>query len=171
MGPLLSSQIWLKKPLSRYPLPYMVEELEATVRYKPEEQVQYLVDLGSRGEKAAQDMGYASQVAPLCRDSSDQVAAAALRALGDFGQEGAKHLAAVASGLHRAPDVVEAAAVALGLFGHEALGYSDVLAQSLERSSEEAARAALLAALGAVGAEQYASTCQGFFRLLELSRH
>ena len=81
-----------------------------------------------------------------------------MRCLGDFGAEGCKHMAAVALGLNRSPPVVEAAAVALAMFGHEALGYSDALAQCLERSSDEVAQAALIAALGAVGAEHYAST-------------
>lgn len=126
---------------------------------RAEEQVQWLVELGGRGPKAAADFGFASQVANLTKDHNDEVAAAALRTLGDFGPEGAKHMGAVASGLNRSPEVCIAAAVALAEFGPQALGYGDTLAMCLERTRDENAKAAVLAALGAVGAEQHAGLC------------
>eukprot|EP00913_Durusdinium_trenchii_P035641 g33353.t1 len=116
---------------------------------RAEEQVQWLVELGGRGPKAAADFGFASQVANLTKDHNDEVAAAALRTLGDFGPEGAKHMGAVASGLNRSPEVCIAAAVALAEFGPQALGYGDTLAMCLERTRDENAKAAVLAALGA----------------------
>ncbi|CAK9082847.1 Endonuclease 8-like 3 [Durusdinium trenchii] len=124
-----------------------------------EQAVQWLVELGGRGPKAAADFGFASQVANLTKDHNDEVAAAALRTLGDFGPEGAKHMGAVASGLNRSPEVCIAAAVALAEFGPQALGYGDTLAMCLERTRDENAKAAVLAALGAVGAEQHAGLC------------
>eukprot|EP00438_Fugacium_kawagutii_P032788 Skav211925 [mRNA] locus=scaffold1086:114008:122082:+ [translate_table: standard] len=108
--------------------------------------------------------GFGQSEANLARDYNDEVAAAAIRALGDFGQEGtngarglrAKHMAAVASGLNRNSEVCVAAATALAQFGPAALPYAETLATCLQRHLDEASKAAVLAALGAVGAEQHA---------------
>jgi len=123
---------------------------------RTEEQVQWLIDLGSRGEKTAVDFGFASNVANMARDHNDEVAAAAIRALGDFGQEGAKHMSAVASGLNRSSEVCVAAATALAQFGPLALPYGETLATCLDRRLDEASKAAVIAAIGAVQAEQHA---------------
>ncbi|CAJ1371140.1 unnamed protein product [Effrenium voratum] len=121
-----------------------------------EELVQWLVELGARGEKAAADMGFASSVANMATDRDDAVAAAAITTLGDLGAEGAKHMGAVASGLNRSPEVVVAAATALARFGTAAAAQDENLATCLERLSHDGAKAAVLAALGAVKAESHA---------------
>lgn len=145
-------RFWMDK-LTKFVKEQSLQRSERSARV--EEQVQWLIDLGSRGEKTAADFGLASNVANLARDHNDEVAAAAIRALGDFGKEGAKHMSAVATGLNRSGEVCVAAATALAQFGPAALPYSEQLATCLHRPSDEASKAAVLAALGALRATQH----------------
>ncbi|CAE8603354.1 unnamed protein product, partial [Polarella glacialis] len=111
--------------------------------------------LGRRGEQSAADHGYAASVANMASDREEEVAARAIAALGDMGQEGAKHLDVVADGLTRGPKVCVAAAIAIGQFGRQAARCEDQLVRCMD-SGEEAVRAAAIAALGAIGAEKQA---------------
>mmetsp|Transcript_92756 Transcript_92756/g.167613 ORF Transcript_92756/g.167613 Transcript_92756/m.167613 type:complete len:525 (+) Transcript_92756:164-1738(+) len=111
--------------------------------------------LGRKGEQNAADHGYAASVANMASDREEEVAARAIAALGDMGQEGAKHLDVVADGLTRGPKVCVAAAIAIGQFGRQAARCEDQLVRCMD-SGEEAVRAAAIAALGAIGAEKQA---------------
>eukprot|EP00442_Polarella_glacialis_P009183 CAMPEP_0115089766 /NCGR_PEP_ID=MMETSP0227-20121206/24933_1 /TAXON_ID=89957 /ORGANISM="Polarella glacialis, Strain CCMP 1383" /LENGTH=509 /DNA_ID=CAMNT_0002480591 /DNA_START=91 /DNA_END=1620 /DNA_ORIENTATION=+ len=116
--------------------------------------------LGRKGEQNAADHGYAASVANMASDREEEVAARAIAALGDMGQEGAKHLDVVADGLTRGPKVCVAAAIAIGQFGRQAARCEDQLVRCMD-SGEEAVRAAAIAALGAIGAEKQAhAACQ-----------
>mmetsp|Transcript_38968 Transcript_38968/g.72491 ORF Transcript_38968/g.72491 Transcript_38968/m.72491 type:complete len:531 (-) Transcript_38968:76-1668(-) len=121
--------------------------------HRPEELVQWLLELGSRGEQAAADFGYANTAGSMVHDRNDEVATAAITALGDMGQEGMKYMRQIASGLARSPQVCTAAATALAQFGKQAAEYESDLALCLERVTDEAAKAAVIVALGAIGAE------------------
>lgn len=142
--------------LTRFVKEQSLQRTENT--HKPEELVQWLLDLGSRGEKSAADMGYATTVGTMVHDRNDEVAAAAITALGDMGQEGMKYMTQIASGLNRSPEVCQAAATALAQFGKQAAAYEGHLTTCLMRSLDEPTQAAVIAALGAVGAESEATT-------------
>ena len=141
--------------LTRFVKEQSLQRTENT--HKPEELVQWLLDLGSRGEKAAADMGYATTVGTMVHDRNDEVAAAAITALGDMGQEGMKYMGQIASGLNRGPEVIQAAATALAQFGQQAGAYEGNLAACLLRTTDESTQAAVIAALGAIGAESEAT--------------
>eukprot|EP00440_Ansanella_granifera_P012389 gb/GFBE01013466.1/.p1 GENE.gb/GFBE01013466.1/~~gb/GFBE01013466.1/.p1 ORF type:complete len:547 (+),score=158.08 gb/GFBE01013466.1/:1-1641(+) len=120
--------------------------------------VQWLVEVAKKGEKYAVDFGLGMTVAKAASENNDEVAAAAITALGDMGQEGVKYMHIVGNGLARSSKVCVAAATALGQFGEQASGYEDQLAACVEKNIDEGVRAAAVAALGSIGAEGQAAT-------------
>lgn len=125
--------------------------------HKKEELLQWLTYAGKYGEKCEENFGYGEMVAQSASDMDDEVAAAALTALGDMGQVGCMHMHTLAKALSRSPKVAAAAATSLGLLGPEAARYEEDLANLMERSTDEAAQAAAVAALGHIGAESRAA--------------
>lgn len=121
--------------------------------HRKEDLLQWLMHVGRSGDHCAEGLGFMEVVAQSASDMDDDVAAAALAALGDMGQMASMHVQTMGKALSRSPKVAAVAATSLGLLGPEAARYEEELGSLMERSTDEVVQAAAIAALGHIGAE------------------
>mmetsp|Transcript_98770 Transcript_98770/g.171161 ORF Transcript_98770/g.171161 Transcript_98770/m.171161 type:complete len:566 (+) Transcript_98770:71-1768(+) len=127
------------------------EALSSTDPKKIKETLQVLA---AKGEIGAADLGYAYLVGDFLASQDQDIAIAAIEALGKMGSGGAMHAADLISCLRSTePQIQAVAAEALGNFGKEAAIYKDHLMMLVTGAQDEIAKASAIMALGKIGAD------------------